>query len=409
MSFKLSVGVVENNIDPSKLGRLQVRIFDVHDDDLQKVPTKDLPWSQVVYSTNNSKNSAIPAIGEWVLCSFLDGESGQVPVVIGVLPGLVSKNVKQPTSSDDAIKALQVKIASEQAQLNKLQEEKYPDQTTRAQISTLTVQIGEDKAALAKLQQQNNSTPQKGFGDTATQAEANKRPQQPSYSKENTAGQPSLPVATRSVLGTSMDWINGQLTHECDTTAYVKKAVGKATGLARQIALAIRNALKALLKTLGSSPAGAGLASLVKSITKQIKRLTYWVKKINKFANDVIKAIAEITAVINYILSLPAKLIALFQKCLDEALAEIKRGLFDIVSSATSVGDGLSLGDDVKNMVAATKELATATVTLANFPSTATAQLTAGSNLSDAEKDALLAKIFPESSKFDSNSYEVPG
>jgi hypothetical protein len=409
MSFKLSVGVIESNNDPLKIGRLQVRIFDVHDDDIQKVPTKDLPWAQVVYSTNNSKSSAIPAIGEWVLCSFLDEESGQVPVIIGVLPGLVSKYVKQPTSSDDVIRVLEAKIAAQQSELNTLQEDKNPSETTRAQISSLTTQITEDKATLTKLQQQNNSVPQRGFNDTSTQAAANKRPKQPGYSKENTVGQPSLPVASRTVVGTSLDFINSQLTHECDTTAYVRRAVSNATGLARQIALAIRNALKALLKTLGSSPAGAGLASIVKSITKQIKRITYWIRQINKFLNDVVKAVAEIMAVINYILSLPAKLIALFQKCLNEALAELKRGVFDIVSSVTSVGDGVSLGDDVKSMVAATKELATATVTLANFPTTATAQLAAGSNLSDTEKDALLATIFPNSLKYDANSYEVPG
>jgi len=409
MSFKLSVGVIESNNDPLKNGRLQVRIFDVHDDDIQKVPTKDLPWAQVVYSTNNSKNSAIPAIGEWVLCSFLDGESAQLPVIIGVLPGLVSKYVKQPTSSDDVIKILEAKIAAQQSELNTLQEDKDPGELTRAKISSLTTQIAEDKARLTKLQQQNNSVPQRGFSDTSTQAAANKRPQQPGYSKENTAGQPSLPVASRTIVGTSLDFINSQLTHECDTTAYVRRAVGNATGLARQIALAIRNALKALLKALGSSPAGSGLASIVKSITKQIKRITYWITEINTFLNDVVKAVAEIMAVINYILSLPAKLIALFQKCLNEALAELKRGIFDIVSSVTSVGDGVSLGDDVKSMVAATKELATATVALANFPTTATAQLAAGSNLSDAEKDALLATIFPDSLKYNANSYEVPG
>ena len=64
-----------------------------------------------------------------------------------------------------------------------------------------------------------------------------------------------------------------------------------------------------------------------------------------------------------------------------------------------------AVGDDVKNMVSATKDLASATTKLANFPSTATAQLAAGSNLSDTEKDALLAQIFPTSEKYDSASY----
>ena len=44
-------GVVENNIDPKKAGRCQIRIFGVHTDNkevdlLDSVPTKNLIWAQ---------------------------------------------------------------------------------------------------------------------------------------------------------------------------------------------------------------------------------------------------------------------------------------------------------------------------------------------------------------------------
>jgi hypothetical protein len=463
----LAVGVVEDSInDPLKLGRVRVRIFQYHDDDKTKLPTANLPWASVVYSANNYKTFGVPKEGEWVLCSFIDGPNGQEPVVFGVIPGILSKAIKQPTKSTEVIGALKAQLVIEENKLNKMLEaknassklanqEQVTQQTyavyqqalknpasteeykaallqgyntansiltdlkntlantpvpNQSEIDAQRVIVTNLKNEIAQLTTLNQSQTNTGFEDPRNQSEVNaKNPKLPFYIKDGSKGQPSTPTVSRTVVGTSLDWVNGQLTHECDTTAYIKKAVGKATGLARQIALAIRNALKALLKFLGSTPAAAGIASIIKSITKLIKRITYWVKKINKFANDVIKAIAEIMAVINYILSLPAKLIALFQKCLNEALAELKRGIFDIISSATSIGDGLSLGDDVKNMVAATKELASATAQLANFPTTAAAQLSSGSNLSDSEKDALLATIFPDFLKHDSKSYEVPG
>ena len=38
-------GVVEDRNDPSKLGRVRVRIVGHNTDDKTKIPTKDLPWA----------------------------------------------------------------------------------------------------------------------------------------------------------------------------------------------------------------------------------------------------------------------------------------------------------------------------------------------------------------------------
>lgn len=407
---RLTVGVIENNDDPQKLGRLQVRIFDAHDDDLQKVPTDKLPWAHTSFAANMSNNSSIPPVGEWVLCSFLDGSSSQVPVVLGVLPGLVSGDTKQPDDSGLVISSLEAEIASQESQLNSLVEQnnKNPTQATQRKIGELTTQINTNKDNLTKLQREGNSTPQRGFRDTSSQLEANSRPKQPAYSAENTAGKPSLPVATRSIVGTSLDWVNGQLTHQCDTTAYIKRAMGFAIGTAREIAYAIREGLKALMKALGITPAASGISSILKSVAKWIKRITYWINKINKFAKDVVQAVKEIRAIIDYILSLPAKLLQLFQKCLNEALTELKRGLFDTLKALDVSGGGLGVGDAVKEVVDSTKSLVSATQQLATIPSQISSAFSTPSSMTDAQKEKLLNEVFSTSS-FSKTTMEAPG
>ena len=85
------IGVVENRADPLGIGRCQVRIFGFHGDgsDVSKVniPSTDLPWAQPLYPVNNSKTFMAPELGDWVMGFFLDGESAQSPVMMGVLPG----------------------------------------------------------------------------------------------------------------------------------------------------------------------------------------------------------------------------------------------------------------------------------------------------------------------------------
>jgi hypothetical protein len=85
------IGVVENRSDPLGVGRCQVRIFGYHGDGSDKskadIPVKDLPWAQAVYPLNAARTFSAPEMGDWVLGFFLDGESAQHPVMLGVLPG----------------------------------------------------------------------------------------------------------------------------------------------------------------------------------------------------------------------------------------------------------------------------------------------------------------------------------
>lgn len=100
------VGVIENpKTDKLGLGRCQVRIFGWHTQDKSVLPTSDLPWAHPMIPLNNSKSFSTPKNGEWVVGFFMDGESGQFPIMMGVLPGIqqevtpsnVSMNAEQLT------------------------------------------------------------------------------------------------------------------------------------------------------------------------------------------------------------------------------------------------------------------------------------------------------------------------
>lgn len=82
------LGIVENRKDPINLGRCQIRIFGWHSEDKKEIPTSALPWAQPLLPTNGSRAFSTPKEGDQVMGFFLDGESGQFPIMMGVLPGI---------------------------------------------------------------------------------------------------------------------------------------------------------------------------------------------------------------------------------------------------------------------------------------------------------------------------------
>jgi len=89
--MNLKIGVVENNVDPLKLGRCQVRIFGFHTEVRTDYPTTDLPWCTFISNSSNISgegNFFIPNNGDYVAISFFDPEE-QKPVILGVIPKFV--------------------------------------------------------------------------------------------------------------------------------------------------------------------------------------------------------------------------------------------------------------------------------------------------------------------------------
>jgi hypothetical protein len=89
-------GVVEDRIDPLELGRVRVRVFGIHTEDLALIPREELHWMQVmlpVTSPSNSGNSETAQLLEYthVIGFFRDSDNCQDGVVIGTVNGIPQK------------------------------------------------------------------------------------------------------------------------------------------------------------------------------------------------------------------------------------------------------------------------------------------------------------------------------
>ena len=91
--FRWFIGVVEDRNDPEKASRVRVRCFGYHDDDLNRIPTKDLPWAQVLAPTDTPSMAGMGNTphflveGSHVFGFFLDAQFMQRPVIIGSMLG----------------------------------------------------------------------------------------------------------------------------------------------------------------------------------------------------------------------------------------------------------------------------------------------------------------------------------
>lgn len=104
--FRWFFGVVEDRDDPKKIGRVRVRIYNVHpftesgSPDKVNVPTDHLPWATVI---NSIVSAGILGINEdgvgisptgmmvdtTVFGFFADGNECQIPIILGTLAGIV--------------------------------------------------------------------------------------------------------------------------------------------------------------------------------------------------------------------------------------------------------------------------------------------------------------------------------
>lgn len=90
--MELYYGIVENIYDPKKLGRVKVRVANVHSKDKNLISTKDLPWAIVMASTTTPGisglgHSSFLVQGAWVVGTFTDNDL-QSFMVMGTLPSI---------------------------------------------------------------------------------------------------------------------------------------------------------------------------------------------------------------------------------------------------------------------------------------------------------------------------------
>jgi hypothetical protein len=87
-------GIVEDVMDPMKVGRVRVRIIGFHNPSKDELPADDLPWALPIMpvtsaSTTGIGHSATGLVpGSLVIGFFRDGSLGQQPIIFGSIPGI---------------------------------------------------------------------------------------------------------------------------------------------------------------------------------------------------------------------------------------------------------------------------------------------------------------------------------
>lgn len=103
---QLYTGVVEDVLDPLKLGRVRVRVFGLHSDDRSLIPTEALPWATVATPANSASMSGIGITptgllpGSWVVLFFNDPDN-QYPVVFASFPGIPQDTINQTVAYEE--------------------------------------------------------------------------------------------------------------------------------------------------------------------------------------------------------------------------------------------------------------------------------------------------------------------
>ena len=105
--FTWFTGVVEDINDPEKLGRVRVRCFGYHSEDLANITTDALPWAAVMGPTNSANISGIGTTthglvnGTWVVGFFRDGPSAQDPIIMGTVGSTYEEKPKTTVGFSD--------------------------------------------------------------------------------------------------------------------------------------------------------------------------------------------------------------------------------------------------------------------------------------------------------------------
>jgi phage-related protein len=196
-----------------------------------------------------------------------------------------------------------------------------------------------------------------------------------------TPGNPQVPAGARSIVAnTSVGFANDNLAHVCDFVTDIQKNI-EFKKYAKATAKYIRDAIRAVLRALGlSDPTGEAswLATTLKAIAREVNRINKEIlQPILDFQKYVVAYIAKLRNIIAWILSLPAKFLALLQDCLTRLIkligsvfSDIGAGLSEGFSEGPSNYDDIikeakALAESASNTVKATVAVAAGTVNIA--------------------------------------------
>lgn len=292
------VGVVENTFDPLKIGRVRVRIIGWHTEDINLLPSENLPWADVLLPVTSSNSGIDIKEGDWVMGFFTDGENAQKPVVIGQFNGI----------------------------------RVYDDDTSR------------------------------GFTPQLTDEQKKLLPQRASSIKLDVVGEPNVPRQTRGdIEGTGIEVSNKNITHVCDVSAEMSRAAAWVRLQYSTVVEAVRKAIRAILAALGASPEGVSsrLKEIAAAIKREAKKVKKFLDDVNAAIEVFNNFIKHVNDMIKWILSLPAKLVQLLQDCLKELQKSLSKSFSELFSTSVGGSSFSAINDIAKTAQSTVNQLST--------------------------------------------------
>jgi len=219
-------------------------------------------------------------------------------------------------------------------------------------------------------------------------------------------------IAQGNIENTGVAASNLSRSHACDTTLFVHRQRDLAK-IAEQAVKLIRDAIKFVMDALGINPGSNALIEQIKQVKRYIEDATEFLNDVQEKIVNLVEGARKIGALIQYLLSLPAQILAYFQGCLVELYAELKKQFMDAVATVSGAFDG---GDDgilksAQDALNSTKTLvATATRTASSIAALPAATVSAITNpgttpLTGEQASALSKELF--SSYNNNTSYEL--
>ena len=343
--FNWWIGVVEDIQDPNKVGRSRVRIFGLHTENLNLIPTEDLPWAQTMYSVTGggSKTSSYFKEGSYVCGFFMDGASSQVPVIMGSIPGVPQRPPREGIGFSAESKYYRNPVPKSEIA-------KPISNATAADVIVAKIVDG-SKTVIEKVTAPAMLVSRVGF--------------------------PTIPTTTYSVAGTTLQIANDQSVHSCDfkflidfaglgldfsenPITIIKNAIkngkNKAAFIIRAIITKISDAIRlvknGIIASLNLDPSGQ-IAKAFSIIQDILRKVNYYARKIAEYveiAAMVIELVSQLKQIIEYILSLPKRIIDILKNCLSTFLGAINSAVGQIKSiPETLAGPLVDVFNDLVN------------------------------------------------------------
>jgi len=307
-NFVWWIGVVENNVDPLNLGRCKVRIFGSHTDNLQEIPTSDLPWATPLYPVNDSRTFSTPMEGDYVFGFFMDGLSSQAPAMLGVFPSIPQQDVDAVAGKGFYAKA------------------KFTNSDIKEKDAVKPV-VYTDTPAMKPVR----------------------------------VGSPTTPATAYTYKGTGIEKSDNTRAHVCDIPNVIRFQTAVDALKNATIFQVIRKAIEAATSAAATSPITTQIVGAIKVIRQYLKEVQKFLDFINNVILEIARFLAYVQKMIAWILSLPARLLALFKQCLAELLSAVTKALSVSTNSGGLVTEVKGLISDVnKTVSSATSTVASA-------------------------------------------------